>query len=381
MANLNDYVTWRGDLSFSAEPVNGVDALCFATMAYAKLPREAVGPTGMPFSAIPAGPVPPGTEGFAKMRLELLEKMCETARFGDTRVLYSVDQIDQRVGMQFAACCVDITPDIRVVCFRGTDATMVGWREDFCMSYECPVAAQTAAAAYLEGVARGNELRLVVVGHSKGGNLAAYAGAAADVPEDRILSVWSFDGPGFLEPMLASENYQRVMPKLRSVVPESSIVGRLMGHHVEQQVVKSDSVGIQQHNPFYWHIAPPSDFEYAKGTTVSSRIMNYSIDSWLVKAAPDQRRAAVDAIFTLTNVAGAESPSQIKRGIMRNLPKALKTLNGFDGETKRILGSLLIRAATLSTTGMIDRATGSTVGQAAENLIQRWIAKGDVPQE
>ncbi len=381
IADLKDYVTWRGDLPFSQEPVNGLDALCMALLAYTKLPREAIGPVGMPLSTIPSESGQTGAAGFGDMRRELLRKMGASARFGSARVSYSVDQVDEIMGMQFAACCVDITPEIRVVCYRGTDATMVGWREDFCMSYECPVPAQTAASAYLEGVARDNQMRLMAVGHSKGGNLAAYAAATANLPEERLLSVWSFDGPGFMEPMLASEGYRRIMPKLRSVVPESSIVGQLMGHHVEQSIVKSESVGIQQHNPFYWHVTPPSEFEIAKGTTVSSRILNYSIDRWLMKATREQRRAAVDAIFTLTNVAGAESPSQIKRGIMRNFPRALKTLNGFDGETKRVLGSLLIRAATLSTAGMIDRATGSAVGQAAESLIQRWIIKGDVPQE
>ena len=377
MADLLDYIAWRGDLPFSEAPMNGLDALCLAVFSYEKLPPEAVGPAGMPLSDIPVEPVEEEAN-FRNRRARLLRMMTRSARFGGARVCYAADQVDAALGMQFAACCVDITPEIRVVCFRGTDATMVGWREDFTMSYECPVPSQTAAAVYLAGVARETDARLVTTGHSKGGNLAVYAALSVRLPEERLLSAWSFDGPGFMEPVLASEGYRRVQPRMHVVIPESSVVGRLMGHHAEQTIVRSGAVGLQQHNPFNWRVAPPEGFELAPETTVSSQITNRSIDAWLLKASPEQRRMAVDAVFTLTNLTGAESPSQIKRGILKNFPKALRTLNGFDTQTKLILGRLLIHAASLTAAGVLDRAAGTAVGQAAEELIQRWIAKGDV---
>ena len=163
---------------------------------------------------------------------------------------------------QFAAMTFDLPDGSSYIAFRGTDATIVGWKEDFNMAFQYPVPSQAEAADYLNEAARHCRGKLYVGGHSKGGNLAVYAAANCrpDVSA-RLARVFSHDGPGFLEQALQSEAFRQVLPKIEKTLPQSSMIGMLLEHQENYKIVKSSSISIWQHNPFSWEING-DDFSY-----------------------------------------------------------------------------------------------------------------------
>ena len=184
--------------------------------------------------------------------------MADTVRFGDIRMHHFISLTDEDEELQFSATCYDLPDGTLCIAFRGTDGTLVGWREDFNMSWQSVVPAQEAAVYYLEKAAELDDRPLCLVGHSKGGNLAAYA-AACSRPEvqDRLKAVYSFDGPGMSPDIFQSEGYQRVVDRIHSFVPQTAIVGMMMEYHRKYTVVKSDASGIAQHDPLTWQVYGP----------------------------------------------------------------------------------------------------------------------------
>lgn len=73
--------------------------------------------------------------------------------------------LDQQT--QFAALTFRLPDGTLYLAFRGTDDTLVGWKECFAMSYAFPVPAQALAQDYLVQAAQ-RPRRLRVGGHSKG---------------------------------------------------------------------------------------------------------------------------------------------------------------------------------------------------------------------
>lgn len=190
---------------------------------------------------------------FQKKRYRLFECCAGLSRYRDLVMHDYVNIIDGVMEMQFCACTWDLSAGERYIAFRGTDLTIAGWKEDLNMSF-MTVPSQKEAVAYTERTARrGMALRLG--GHSKGGNLAVYAGArAASSVQERILRVYSFDGPGVDEETLGCEGYERISARIESYIPQSSVVGMLLHYHPRYTVVRSTSIGILQHDAMTWQV-------------------------------------------------------------------------------------------------------------------------------
>lgn len=177
--NIQSYLRWRGDVPFSHAAVNHVDALVLCKLAYFDLSRiaEAAEDQGITLAKCPSlvsdiHPKGPGDagEGF-------FDEAASTARFGSVIARCYVDATPYDDDTQFSATEY-VLPDGPVfVAFRGTDDTVLGWREDFELGYR-RIPAQEKAERYLrDALARAaTEGRHVIVGgHSKGANLAQYA--------------------------------------------------------------------------------------------------------------------------------------------------------------------------------------------------------------
>ena len=225
MPNMLDYLAWRGDLSLAAAPWCDVDSLLMACLCYVHLP-EAAGDTRL----APAQIDPPLFRNklvnrfFEKCRA-LYDVMAQSVRFGDIRLHHYVDVFDKAREIQFAAVAADLPDGTCFIAYRGTDATLVGWREDFNMSYESPVPAQQEAVQYLEMIAAATDRPLRLAGHSKGGNLSVYAAAHVDAAvQARIERVWSFDGPGLDDASVQSEGYARMLPRITSMITQGNSI-------------------------------------------------------------------------------------------------------------------------------------------------------------
>ena len=208
---------------------------------------------------------------------------------------------------QFAALTVLLDDGSAFLAFRGTDGTLVGWKEDFNLSFMDVVPAQLEAAGYIQDFAASFPGQLRLGGHSKGGNLAAAGGALSAVKvRDRIASVWSFDGPGLNPYLLARPGYQELRTRLRSFVPRSSVVGLLLAHEEPHTVVDSDQQGLFQHDPYSWQVLGP-DFVRLEEVDAGSRLIDRTLKNWLAGLTGAQRETVADTLYELLSSGDAKT--------------------------------------------------------------------------
>ena len=243
-----EYLKWRGDLPMGAAPVNELDALVFSQLAYLHF-RDALGEQGMSLQnaakRVEALEREPGNPQVVADRHSLLLAAAGSARFGNLWVSHAEDIFMPQLEMQFAAITFTLPDGSSMIAYRGTDATVVGWKEDFNMAFSCPVPSQTEAVRYLTAAAAAAGGAVRLCGHSKGGNLALYAAAFSPAEvRARIRQIDLFDAPGLDDASLATNGYRDVLPLVRAFVPQTSIIGRLMGVPEKYTVVHSNATGM-----------------------------------------------------------------------------------------------------------------------------------------
>ena len=340
---MMDYLTWRGDLTLKASPWCLVDSLVMASMSYNPFLDTVSDAEGMPLcECVPLLHLDKmtGNQYFQQWR-GLLFGMADTERFGHMRMHDYVNDIDTERAIQFSAITAELEDGTTFIAYRGTDSTLIGWREDFNMSFETPVPAQTAALKYLIAQAARSDRPLRISGHSKGGNLAAYAAAhAPEAVQKRILSVCSFDGPGLDADTMESEGYARIKPVLHSVLPQSSIVGLLMNYHTDYIVVHSTAVSILQHDAFTWQLNGPH-FEELQQVDAGSHIMDETVHAWLRNATPEQRKTFVDAMFDMLTATNAETTSEMSSEKFRTALTMFQASRNMEPETRKMFNHLI----------------------------------------
>ncbi len=358
MATMLDYLYWRGDVPFSCSPFNDVDNLILSEFSYLLL--EKAMPEGGRMtvrdlhSALKDCPDAFGFIGQENNR-KMLALMGEGRRFCDTEVCFYLHETDVKMQKQFAAMTFLLQDGTAFVAFRGTDNTLVGWKEDFNMAYTFPVPAQVEALVYLARAAELFPLPLRVGGHSKGGNLAVYAAAYAAVEiQDRILAVYSNDGPGMDEVTFQSLGYNNIVPRLRSIVPEFSIIGMLLHEHIKYQAVKSCASGLSQHDPFSWCVQPEG-FEKAEHLKPASIRIDEILDSWLYDMTTDDRMALIEALYSLLNATKASKVEDLRGGALKNAGAILSVLRRMDGSSRHLVWEKL--------GGLVSVAVGGGKGE------------------
>lgn len=393
--NIIDYVRTRTG-SFDERPFNDVDALVLASLAYQTMPdavptltdwehrygtaadrwRTLMSDPGTalrhPLNSLRAlrHPVFPATTladaaadlhpqdfnhkagytGLADPKLTeaLFAAMTRNPRFSSIRVGAVDEQFSHEHQTQFAAMTLLLPDGTLVVSFRGTDTSFVGWKEDFNMAFQYPVPAQQLAADYVTRVARLWQGDLVLLGHSKGGNLAVYAALqAGDDVLPRIRRVYSLDGPGFPADVVAGDRYRAVADRIVKIVPDSSIVGMILDSPEHCVVVKSNEYGPMQHLAFSWQV-DRDRFVTVPEVSATSREFKRSLDRMLAGMTPDQCERVVDALFKV--LAASDEHGLI--GLMEAGPKTIPAMLGAfagltDEERQHILeaAGILLKAS------------------------------------
>ena len=298
MANMIDYLAWRGEFGFEVTPWNPVDALLMANLSYLGFHSSSDGRGWTLSEAKRIDLVQEEKSAAFAERKRMFDAMAESNRFGGCRIHHYIALTDPEAEMQFSAVCADMPDGTMCVAFRGTDNTIVGWREDFNMAYQTIVPAQEAAVYYLAQAAEQTDRPLRLMGHSKGGNLAVYAAAGA-TPEvrERIESIWAFDAPGMNVKMSQAEGYLLVKDKIRAYIPQSSVIGLLMEYFQPYTVVHSNALGISQHDPFTWQVYGARFEEVEGGVDHAAVVMKDTLHDWLENSTPEQRGGFVDVLF------------------------------------------------------------------------------------
>jgi len=344
MANLLDYLDWRGDLTFEASPFNDVDNLVFSMLAFVDL-------GGVVPGDILEGPVkleecsrrffekhPEGIQYgvlIPAITNELFRRAAACARYSSVYLTCYRDELDEELRKQFAAVTFLLPDNSLFLAFRGTDDTLVGWHEDFQLSFLTPTPSQQAAASYVDEIGslfRG-EIRLG--GHSKGGNLAIYGAVrAAEAVRQRIVRAYSNDGPGFTEEMIRDPVYQSMQDRLLTLLPQSSIVGMLLEHSGPYEVVRSSQSRLFQHNPFSWQILGPR-FERLPALSPEAIEGGERIRRWLARMDADDRRTFTDVFFHVLEANDAKTLTDLTEGNLGTITAMIRTVHELPPEAKQ----------------------------------------------
>lgn len=343
MANIIDYVDWRGDVTFAASPFNDIDALIMTQLAMVDLSGIVPGdPSDGYISLADAAELyfadkkhnsEPVSVIIPSDTYVLFRRISASKRFGNIKLTAHVSRIDAEREKQFSAITVKPGDGSVFVAFRGTDDTIVGWKEDFNMSFMPTIPSQTEAAEYLDRIARRVYGKLRVAGHSKGGNLAVYAAVKCSPrARRRILTVYNYDAPGFSREFLALPEYGELDGRLKTVVPQSSVVGMLLENDGKYSVIKSRESGLLQHNAFSWEVLG-TEFITLDELTKESRDMTAVMNEWLSKLDMDARKKFVDAVYNILIATKATTVTELND----DKYSILRALKDTDKETRRMV--------------------------------------------
>ena len=362
--NIFDYLNWRADVPLSHSPFNPVDNLIFAELIYTDfggiVPADG---TALPLSEVRdrffelhdrEEVQARAARSYTAKAPFLMDSLLRGERFADLRLCCYEAITDKDETSQFAAATFLLPDDTAYVAFRGTDGTVVGWKEDFILSYRSGTMGQLHALDYLTKVSELVSRPLRVGGHSKGGNLAVYAASLCSDPvRSHILQVWSNDGPGFREEVRVLNGYREIQPRTVLIVPDTSIIGLLLESDCSRQVVKSTASGLAQHDGFSWETGP-TDFVPAQLTRTGT-YLEKTVDAWVAKQDDETLRSLVDSVFTLFEATGEDTFHSMTTKKMKTAEMMMAALRALPKEKQKEL---------LQATGRLLTSTGS----AAMNL-------------
>lgn len=337
MANIFDYMDWR-DISLEKIEFNEIDNLILSRLSYFPFDGLIKENEEITIKESYERYKKIGTTGriLQKEDIDLFPVLANSVRFGKMKITNYINKLDPIQEKQFSAITILMPDDTIYVAYRGTDNTIIGWKEDFNMSFSDLVPAQTDAVSYLEKIAEKYENKIRVGGHSKGGNLAVYAAAfCKQKTQERIINVYNNDGPGFCEKVVNSKEYKEILSRVHTYIPQTSIIGRLLNHEEETIILKSTETGIMQHDLYSWQVL--GDKFVRDEQTDSSKFIDKTITDWLKAVNPEQREIFIDTFFEILNATGAKTLSEIGSNKVLSIKTMLKTYQDIDQETKEIM--------------------------------------------
>ena len=395
MGNIIDYAR-EEQRSFGELPFNEVDALILAQLAYEDIPRlvpalddernmygtfrgrmhhfpmdrhnlrqSAKALLRAPFSAITLKQMDEVLHGGADNACQhqvhavnftdpaithsFVRTVAANPRFSGLRVGAFAERFDTDEQTQTAALTFLLPDGTLVLSFRGTDDSLVGWKEDFNMAFQYPVPAQRMAADYICAVAKLWPGDMILTGHSKGGNSAVYAAMNAPAKiRKRIAAVYSLDGPGFPEHVVTSEPYLSTVSKVHKIVPDSSIIGMVLETPEPCVVVKADCEGLMQHFAFAWQVDGDA-FVRVDDIAPSSHEFNSSFNRWMTGLSREEREHAVDALFQVIHASGATTFSGLIASMPLSLPSMIGAIVGLTPDERKHLMEAMRMLATAAT--------------------------------
>ena len=347
MSHIVSYIKRQQEKTFLEEPFNEVDALVLSQFIYLKL--DGLVPTtsekkesvylyeianDMDYEKVFRD------ERYRKDNVELLEAMVDSKRFRRMRMNYFSDITSVLAETQFTALTVFLEDGPNVVIYRGTDETMVGWKEDFNMSFKEPVTGQSLSALYLQQVSEQFDGKFIVTGHSKGGNFAVYASMnAGDKIQNRIEKVYSFDSPGFRPEILESVDFNKIKDRIIKYLPHSSIFGMLLQSKENYQIVECFSIGVLQHNPYNWQITE-NEFKKVDKLGRSSLFLNETYNEWLYSLSDEELHAYSEIWYHIMQEANITTMLDFTKEPGKTLTNLIDAIRETDDKTKEMAKEL-----------------------------------------
>jgi len=365
MYNIQSHVREHGPVPIEKKPFDVLDALALTQLVY--MPMEGLIDDGgkttvrklwyfLSLKYLDAFPT------FYPRKCYYFTQTCAaSARFAQLKISQYVNHIDPDQELQFCACTFALPDGSHFISFRGTDMSLVGWKEDLNMSF-MTVPAQRMAVDYVARAAKAFRGPLLMGGHSKGGNLALYAASHSTAAvRKRIRQVYSFDGQGVDKATLDSAGYKDIQDRIQSWVPQSSVVGMLLCYHPNYNVVKSTAIGLLQHDAFTWLIKDGT-FEQLSELNFSSRVSAEAFRRWLDQHSAEERRFMAEVIIQVVSGIGTDTIAPIYQDLKGSSLKMFSAFNKLDLETRT--------RATLLFTSLVSTEAGYAVRKLLANALR-----------
>lgn len=381
--NAIDYLRWRGDLTFAQDPFNEVDNLLLCIVSYIDFDSVPALIERDPTNAVPIQQVCDRLSQKAEQKglstldyVYVMKQMAASRRFSDVAMFAYESTHDEAREMQFGAVSFLLPDDSVFVAYMGTDRSMIGWKEDFNMSFLSAVPSQERAAEYTAEIAASCPQRVIRIGgHSKGGNLAVWA--AANLPEDvqsRLAVAYNNDGPGFSSEFLESEGYRRAADRIRTLIPESSVVGVLMEHTQDYEIIDSSYYAVMQHEPLSW-VVLGNQFVHQEKRTLVGKLSDDVLREWLASMTPQVRETFIEAMYEVITKGGTITSLEEIPGGFAGGAAFLKSLAGADEEHRSaIMEGLRLLAGEIRDGMKKSAEEGLTAAKSGlRKLLSEWI--------
>lgn len=372
-----DYIKEFGDRSFEKEPVNEVDSLILCQLSYLKfdgmVPGVSEEEDGVSFQEIYRN------ENYARLfkntwfeknNQRLFEDMMNSKRFGDMKMNYFVNIIETDTETQFCAITFTLGNGTDYVVYRGTDETIVGWKEDLNMAFLDPVPGQAHAVQYIEKVGKNLSDLFYVGGHSKGGNLAVYTAMNCEKHiQDRMIKIYNMDGPSFRPEVLKKYDYASIQSRTYKIIPQSSLVGMFFEKTMEYRVVKSKALGFLQHDPFSWQV------KYGRFVDVSQvyegqKFMDDTLNEWILSLNEEQIRTFSDTVYQILSASEKDNLIDFSIDWIDSMNGMMNAIKEVDEETKTSIKET-IKALLRLTQVRMRNELSKRPKQIMDNIIQK----------
>lgn len=345
MDNLVTYLKFRQDVSFKACPFNEADAMIMAALV--GLDFEGIIENNTKASLKDAATaykdhgVKDVRDEELKAKETLLYLAADSKRYEKMMLCNYVKEIDTEAEMTFYALTFYFSPFEAFVAYRGTDGSLISWKENFVGLYMMPTPGQYRAVKYLSEAAARPFRKINVLGHSKGGNLAIFAAMTLEEKlQKRLKTIYVFDAPGFNEDISSKLGYLRIEDRIKAYVPKCCVIGNLMSPRYARNVVEAEGNGVYQHDLFTWEIGPFGAVT-VDGTDSTSREISKRLNDWIDSISMEERKGVVDELFGMFMDNGILHISDMTHMDLRLIFHLIRSLKSLSSENRELLGIII----------------------------------------
>lgn len=349
MANIIDYLHWRGDLSFDTHPLNELDNLILSEICYIDYSDTVslfpstekttlFNATNSVFEHVNKDDIVLGLIMPGEI-IRLADIAMDTNRYKNIYMSNYINEVEKVHCMQFSAVTFHLPNNVIYIAFRGTDDTLIGWQEDLDMVRKFPIPAQKMAVKYVNKIAElFPEDNIIIGGHSKGGNLATYAAIYCNLSvKDRIIQVYNNDGPGFHKEQINLEKYYLVKHKITRIIPDESIVGVIFDDFSGKTIIAKAVVkGIYQHDAFSWS-CQHTEFVKAENLSENSEKLDEAITAMLERMNQKERVDFANNVYEFIVLLNQNTLTEVNN----NKFNFVKMLNKLNTKNKMIFMELI----------------------------------------
>lgn len=345
MAQLIDYLEKVENLTFDQEPLNILDKVCINEIGYLTYekwltPNDLKKPIILHDYAEGKELNPDYSFMVTKERVELAEAMVRSKRFAGLHLSNYRSVLDKEVEKQFAAMIFSLPElDYHQLVFRGTDDSVIGWKEDFQLTYSREIPAHRSAMTFLEDHLPNLSGRITVSGHSKGGNLALYSAVQSSTAlREKIAELLLLDSPGLMKSLLEKPSYQELKARMTVIRPQDSVVGVMLYWDRPAQLVAAEGIGFAQHNALSWEVdLAANDFAYEDQPTELSQRLEETFQEWIETLPKQQLKQVCDLVFDTILDSGIESLNDIGIQALPQIGQMLQEFGNLSDKQKKVL--------------------------------------------